>query len=276
LRSTILLSIVRWAARFAGVDARVSLFTHRSWALCWLGYPEGALADVDYALKDAREIGQAATVMYALGLTTLSDLFCGNYEAATAKSNELMALADKKSALFWKARGMMNWGCVLALTGKPADAIQMIASGISARRSTGATLNVPFSLLYLASAYADLGQIDDAWRCIAEATTAVETTKEKWPEAELHRIAGEISLKSPEPDAPEAERQFERALAVARQQQAKSFELRAAMSLARLWRDQSKAQQAREVLAPVYEWFTEGFDTRDLKEAKALLEELAF
>jgi class 3 adenylate cyclase/tetratricopeptide (TPR) repeat protein len=199
------------AARF-GVDARVSLFTYRSWALWFLGYPETALADVDYALRDAREIAQAATVMYALGITTLSDLFCGNYEAATAKSDELMALADKKSALFWKARGMMNWGCILALTGKSADAVQMITSGISARRSTGATLNVPFSLLYLASAYADLRQIDDAWRCIAEATTAVETTKEKWPEAELHRIAGEIVLKSPEPDVPKAERHFERAL----------------------------------------------------------------
>jgi predicted ATPase len=263
------------AARFAGVDVRVSLFTNRSWVLWWLGYPEAALADVDYALTDARKVGQAATVMYALGLTTLCDLFCGNYEAARAKSDELMALADKKSALFWKARGMMNSGCVLAMTGKSADAVQMISSGISARRLTGATLNVPFALLYLASAYADLGQFDDAWRYIAEATTAVETTKEKWPEAELHRIAGEISLKSPEPDAPKAERHFERALSVARQQQATSWELRAAMSLARLWRDQGKPQQARELLAPVYGWFTEGFDTLDLKEAKALLEELA-
>ena len=131
-------------------------------------------------------------------------------------------------------------------------------------------------LSYLASAYADLRQFDEAWRCIGEATTAVETTKEKWPEAELNRIAGEISLKSPEPDARESGKTyFERALAVARQQQAKSWELRAAMSLARLWRDQGKPQQARELLAPVYGWFTEGFDTRDLKEAKVLLGELA-
>ena len=105
--------------------------------------------------------------------------------------------------------------------------------------------------------------------------TAVETTKERWCEAELNRIAGEIALKSPKPDAAKAEAHFERALAVARQQQAKSWELRAAMSLARLWRDQGKVQQARELLAPVYGWFTEGFDTRDLKEAKALLDELA-
>ena len=104
--------------------------------------------------------------------------------------------------------------------------------------------------------------------------TAVQTTKESWCEAELHRIAGEIALKSPEPDAAKAEEYFERALAVARKQQAKSWELRAAMSMARLWRDQGKPQQARELLAPVYGWFTEGFDTLDLKEAKALLDQL--
>ena len=127
----------------------------------------------------------------------------------------------------------------------------------------------------MARAYADLGHFDDAWRCIDEAMKAVETTKERMVEAEINRTAGEIALLSPEPDAAKAEAYFERALAVARQQQAKSWELRAAMSLARLWRDQGKVQQARELLAPVYGWFTEGFDTRDLKEAKALLEELA-
>jgi predicted ATPase len=100
----------------------------------------------------------------------------------------------------------------------------------------------------------------------------VETTKERWCEAEVHRIAGEVALNSTQADR--AEEDFERALSVARAQQAKSWELRAAMSLARLWRDQGKVQQARELLAPVYGWFTEGFDTRDLKEAKALLEEL--
>jgi predicted ATPase len=105
--------------------------------------------------------------------------------------------------------------------------------------------------------------------------TAVETTKESWYEAEVNRVAGETTLLSPEPDAAKAEAYFERALVVARHQQAKSWELRAVMSLARLWLDQGKPQQARELLAPVYGWFTEGFDTRDLKEAKALLEELA-
>ena len=104
--------------------------------------------------------------------------------------------------------------------------------------------------------------------------TAIENSKETWWEAEVNRIAGEIALMSPEPDAAKAQAYFERALAVARQQQAKSWELRASMSLARLWRDQGKVQQARELLAPVYGWFTEGFDTLDLKEANALLDEL--
>ena len=124
-------------------------------------------------------------------------------------------------------------------------------------------------------AYADLGQPDDARRCIDDAIDKVERSKEKWWEAEVHRIAGEVALKSSALDTQKAEKCFERALSVAHQQQQKSYELRAVMSLARLWRDQGKVQQARELLAPVYGWFTEGFDTRDLKEAKALLEELA-
>jgi predicted ATPase len=122
--------------------------------------------------------------------------------------------------------------------------------------------------------HAELGQFDDAWRCTGETLTSIETAKEKWHETDANRIAGEIALKWPERDAAKAETYFERALAVARKQQAKSWELRAAMSLARLWRDQRKVSEARELLAPVYGWFTEGFDTRDLKEAKALLDVL--
>ena len=134
---------------------------------------------------------------------------------------------------------------------------------------------MPWYLSYLARAYAEIDQVHDALRTIAEAITMVETTKESWCEAEVHRMAGEIALKSPEPDACKAEAYFERALAVARQQQAKSWELRVVMSMARLWRDQGKRQQARDLLAPVYGWFTEGFDTLDLKQSKALLDALA-
>jgi predicted ATPase len=148
-------------------------------------------------------------------------------------------------------------------------------SGITASRTAGATIWVPFFLPHLARAHAELGQFEEAWRCVGEAMTTVETTRERWCEAEVHRMAGEIARKSPEPDAAKAEAHFDRALAVARQQQAKSWELRAAMSMARLWRGQGKQGEALALLAPVYGWFTEGFDTLDLKEAKALLDELS-
>ena len=134
---------------------------------------------------------------------------------------------------------------------------------------------MPLYLSYLARAYADSENFEDAWRCLGEAITAVETAKEKLWEAEIHRTAGEIALLSPEPDSAKVEAYFAHALAVARAQQAKSWELRAAMSTARLWSDQGKRDAARGVLAPVYGWFTEGFDTADLREAKALLEALA-
>jgi predicted ATPase len=190
-----------------------------------LGYPEAALADAEQALKEAREIRQAAALMYALIFTSLTHMLCGNYAAASAQSDEVVALASEKGALLFKAIGILNQGCVLPLTGKAADAVQMITSGITALRSTGATFRLPLYLPYLATAYAELGQFDDAWRCIAEAMTAIETTKETWFEANVCRMAGKVALKAPEPDAPKAEVFFERALAVARAQQAKSWEL---------------------------------------------------
>ena len=263
------------ATRF-GQDVGVAILSFRSLALWLLGYPDAALADANHALKDAREIGQAATLMYALNNTAIfAHIHCGNYKAAKAELEELVVLANEKGAPYWKALATINKGLLLALDGNESDAIKTITSGMAAYQSTGATLYRPQHLSYLASAYAKVGQFEEAWRCISEAMTAVETTKENWYEAEVNRVAGEIALKLPEPDAAKAEAYFQRALRLARQQQAKSWELRAAMSLARLWRDQGKVQQARELLAPVYGWFTEGFDTRDLKEAKALLEELA-
>jgi predicted ATPase len=132
---------------------------------------------------------------------------------------------------------------------------------------------VSFYLCHLAKAHAEVEQLEEARRCIAEAISVVEKTKETWCEAEVRRVAGEIAIAME--NSAEAEAHFERALAVARAPQAKSWELRAAMSMARLLRDQGKRNEARELLAPVYGWFTEGFDTRDLKEAEALLAELA-
>jgi predicted ATPase len=261
------------AARFS-VDAAVSILSYRSWTIWVLGYPEAALADADNTIKIARDVSQAGTLMYALVLTSYTFIHCGNYAAASKQTNELDELAEEKGSPFWLAFGSMNRGCLWALTGKPLDGARMLSNAINAHRSTGARHFLPWYLSILSFAYSELGQFDDAWRCVGEAMTAVETTKERWCEAEVNRIAGEIALKSPGPDPTKAETYFERALSVARQQQAKSWELRASMSLARLWRDQGKVQQARELLAPVYGWFTEGFDTRDLKEAKVLLNEL--
>ena len=167
---------------------------------------------------------------------------------------------------------MLRQGWLLALGGKAADAVQVMTSSLIASRPQ--TLDHPFVWSSLARAHAEVSQFDDAWRSIDEALTLIKKTKERWFEAEVNRIAGEIALKSFSPDPEKAEAYFERALAVARQQQAKSWELRAAMSMARLWRDQGKRDEARDLLAPVYGWFTEGFDTLDLKEAKMLLDEL--
>jgi predicted ATPase len=244
-------------------------------ALWVLGYSEAALAGAESALREAREINHIATLMYALHNTSLAHIWCGSYVAANAQLDEVVSLAEKKGSLYWRANGILVRGWVFALIGKAANAIQMLTSGIAAYRSTGSTNWMPLHLSYLARAHAELDQFDDAWRCAGEAITIAEATNERWCEAEVHRTAGEIALMLPDPDVTKAEPYFEHALVVARQQQAKSWELRAAMSMARLWRDQGKRQQAHDLLAPVYGWFTEGFDTLDLKEAKSLLDELA-
>jgi predicted ATPase len=261
------------ATRFS-VDSRVAILGFRSTALWFLGYPEAALADSTHSLEDARQIGQAATLMLALWTTICTHTQTGNYEPTRALADELVALAAEKGTPFWKTIGIMFRGCASALVGRAADAVQAITAGLFAYRSMGSTLLVPFYTSCLARAHANLGQFDDARRCIGEALTTIETTGERWFEADVNRMAGEITLLSGDGDT-KAQTYFEHALAIARAQQAKSWELRAAMSMARLWRDQGKQNEARELLAPVYGWFTEGFDTLDLKEAKTLLDTLA-
>jgi predicted ATPase len=240
-----------------------------------LGYPAASLSDVKRAVNDARETGQATTLTYALFHLALDNIHYGNYTAANAAADELIALANAKGTPYFKAMGIAARGWLFARIGKASDAIRAIASGMDILRSTGASLYEPVHLWHLALAYAELDQPDDARRCINDAIEKVERSNERWAEAEVNRIAGEIALKSLAPDTEKAEKYFDRALAVARQQQTNSWELRAATSLARLCHSQGKVQQPRELLAPVYGWFTEGFDTLDLREAKALLAELA-
>jgi predicted ATPase len=238
-------------------ELRATTLCYRSLVMWMLGYPDAGVADNAHALSEAREIGEAGALFEALFFASINRLLCGHYEVATSLLEELRALADDKNAGFWKLACAVVQGCVLAAAGKPSDAVNTITAAMAAAPSMGAKLFTPL------------------FGCIDEALAAIEATKEKWCEAEVHRIAGEIALMSPERDAAKAEAYFERALVIARQQQAKSWELRAAMSMARLWRDQSKRDEARDLLASVYCWFTEGFDTLDLKQAKALLDELA-
>jgi class 3 adenylate cyclase/predicted ATPase len=261
------------SARF-GQDIRVAALCYRSWIRWMLGYPDAALADAKSAVAEAREVGQGVPLMYSLYFTSYAFIHCGHYQAADARLDELIPMATEKNAAQWRGGGMMHRGCIQALTGKASDAMAMIPAGIAAWKSSGSIVFVPWYVAHMARAFAELGRFDEAWRHIAEALTAIEETGETWCESDVHRIAGEIALLAPEPNLSKAEMHFERALAIAREQQAKSWELRAAMSLARLWRDRGERAKARELLAGLYNWFREGFETLDLRQAKMLLDEL--
>ena len=163
----------------------------------------------------------------------------------------------------------------MAAEGRPEEGIAEIEQGLAAVRATGAKRSRSHYLALLAEVYGQTGQPEQGLNALAEALELVEKTGERWWESEVHRLKGELLLSHPAQDTAEAEECFNRAIAVAQRQSAKSLELRAAMSLARSWRDQSRAAEARELLAPIYGWFTEGFDTPDLKDAKALLDELS-
>jgi class 3 adenylate cyclase/predicted ATPase len=263
----------RLMTRF-GQDLRVTCLAFRSMLLWLLGYPEAALKGADCALLEARKTEHAATLMFTLNFPIMINTYCGNYDAANEPLKELAMLAEEKRAPLRMAEGVLRQGYILTLKGEATKAVEMVTSGIELWRSAGSTIFTPEHEFMLAIAHANSGQFDEAWRCIGKAMTAMQATKERWCEAEAHRVAGEIALKSPQRDVAKAQAHFEHSLTVARAQQAKSWELRAAMSLARLLSNQGERQSAHDLLAPVYDWFTEGFDTSDLRKAKALLGEL--
>jgi hypothetical protein len=213
--------------------------------------------------------------MFALSAAAQTNLYLADLAAEAMWLDELAILAEEKGAIQWRVLENCMRGGLLTMTGNPNDAVQMLTRSITSLQSAGER---PWALLgmpWLALAYAQLKKPNEAWDCISGALALIKESNLRIIEAEVHRVAGEITLLSPKRDVVKAEDCFACGLAVARQQQAKSWELRAAMSLARLWRDQGKMREARELLAPVYGWFTEGFDTHDLKEAKRLLDELA-
>jgi predicted ATPase len=261
------------ATRF-GQDIRVAALCFRSWVRWMIGYPDTALADARRAVQEARERGQGVPLMYSLYFASYALILSGEYRAVNSRLDELIPMATEKNAAQWRGGGMMHLGAMQALTGKASDAIAMIPAGIAAWQSSGSIAFVPWYMSLAARAHAQLDQFDEAWRHIDEALKAIGATGETWCESDVYGTAGQIALSEPRPDVAKAEAHFVRALEIARAQQAKSWELRAATSLAMLWRNQGECDKARELLMPIYDWFTEGHQTLDMTRAKLLLDEL--
>ena len=198
--------------------------------------------------------------------------FTGNGAALDEWAGELATMADEQGFLLWRAAGIIFLGWVRVNTGDVAEGILLLHRGLAAYRATGAEAWVPYQIGLLARAYEIAGQIEEAVDLLDDALQIIARTGERWLEAELYRHKGQLLLRQGRSEV--AEQLYRKALSIAREQEAKLWELRAAASLARLRRDQGRHAEARDLLAPVYGWFTEGFNTPDLKEAKALLEEL--
>jgi predicted ATPase len=194
--------------------------------------------------------------------------------AVHEQAEAAVALSTEQGFPFYAAMGTSLRGWALAIQGQGEEGMARVRQGLAAFRATGAELAVPYLCTLLADVSAHLDHPEDGLQALAEAHTLVEQHEERWWEAEIHRLRGVLLLRQTGTPQAEAEAWLQRALDVARRQEAKSLELRAAMSLARLWQQQGKRAEARELLAPIYGWFTEGFDTADLQDAKALLETL--
>jgi adenylate cyclase len=191
------------------------------------------------------------------------------------QADTVVALSTEQGFPYWVALGTSWRGWALALQGQREEGLRQVRQGIAAYRATGAGMFVPYFCTALAEVYANLGHLAHSLQALAEAQTLVEQHDERWWEAEVYRLRGVLLLRQPGTPQEEAETWLRRALDVARRQEAKALELRAAMSLARLWQQQGKRAEARQLLAPIYDWFTEGFDTADLREARSLLAALS-
>jgi predicted ATPase len=202
--------------------------------------------------------------------------FYRNVPAVHEHAEAAVVLSTEQGFPLWAAMGMSLRGWALAMQGQGKDGMAQVRQGGAAWRATGAALHVPYLYTLLAEVYDHLGHVEDGLQALAEAHVLVKQQEDRWWEAEIHRLRGVLLLRQTGTLQAEAEAEtcFQQALDVARRQEAKSLELRATMSLARLWQQQGKRTEAYDLLAPIYGWFTEGFDTADLQEAKALLEAL--
>jgi class 3 adenylate cyclase/tetratricopeptide (TPR) repeat protein len=261
----------------AAADLNVSIRIFLSRTLACLGYVDQALLQRDEAVADARPLAPF-NLAYALGV----GWYGVNWAVQGVKSaptmlrcaDELLAIANEQGFPVWIGIGSVMRGWCLSGVGQATEGPPLMLQGIATYRATGCNVLIPFFLTVLAEAYAMAEQPEEGLSRLAEAEKLLEsTTRERWAEAEMHRMRATLLLSRRE--HAEAEDSFQQAIAVARRQSARFWELRAALDLARLWRDQRKRTEARDLLAPIYGWFTEGFDTPILQEAKALLDELA-
>jgi predicted ATPase len=258
-----------------GEDASVVCRSHDAHALWYLGYPDQGLARNDEAVTLAQHIVHPYSLCYVLVFAALLHQFRREVRAAQERAEAAIILAQEQGFPAWMAYSAILHGWALAQQGQAKEGSEQITQGLTAWRATGAEGGREYFLALLAEAYGSMGQPEAALVVLVEALTLVDTTDGRWYEAELYRLKGDLLLQQSSDNQAEAENCFHHALAIARNQQAKSFELRAATSLARLWQRQGKRAATYELLAPIYGWFTEGFDTADLQEAKALLDALA-
>jgi predicted ATPase len=256
-----------------GLDPGVGCRAYAAWTLWLLGYPEQALAHIHDALALAHELLHPYSLAFARCYAAIVSQLRRDVPAVHEHAEAAIVLSTAQDSTQWASGGTSLRGWALAMQGQGESGLAQIRQGIAAFRATGA-LRVPFLYTLLADVSTHLGHTEDGLQALAEAHTLVEQHEERWWEAEVARLRGVLLLRQPGTPQAEAETCLQRALDVARRQEAKSLELRAAMSLARLWQQWGRCAEARDLLAPIYGWFIEGFDTADLQEAKALLEEL--
>jgi predicted ATPase len=240
-----------------------------------LGYPEQAVRWSQEALALAQTLAHPLSLAFALHWAAVLHHHRLGVPAVQALADALLTLATAQRFPLWEGFGTFWRGWTLAMQGQGEAGLAQMHQGMATVLATGQTLSRPFCLVPLAEAAGHTGQVAEGLRLLAEALTALEKSERGDLLAEAYRLQGELRLRQGTPDVTQAEACFQQALAIARRQQAKSWELRTAISLACLWQCQGKRAAAHELLAPIYDWFTEGFDTADLQEAKALLDELA-
>jgi class 3 adenylate cyclase/predicted ATPase len=245
-------------------------------SILWcLGYPDQALTHIHEALALSQQLAHPYNVMFSHSYAASVYLLRREAQAVHMHADVCHALATEQSASFWAAWATMYRGWALAMQGQEDEGAAQIQQGLAAFRALGAETTVSRWLALLAEVYGNMEQAEAGLTAVAEAFAHVDKTGERYYEAELHRLKGKLLLLQSLDNLPEAESCFHQAIAIARSQQAKSWELRAATSLSRLWQQQGKRAEARQLLAEIYGWFTEGFDTADLQDAKALLNELS-